>query len=150
MSAIGSVIMGGHSAFLAAVSASQFRRTYGVRVLPAALCDTGQFAAVRHLAHADPAQAELAVHRVRPPAPVAARVGPHGELRLARRLDLQGVLRHQFSQFSRKGKPSRRSNARPSSSVVAVVTTVMSIPRKRSILSWSISWNMTCSVRPNV
>ena len=32
----------------------------------------------------------------------------------------------------------------------AVVTNVMSMPRTRSILSWSISWNMTCSLRPNV
>ena len=40
--------------------------------------------------------------------------------------------------------------ARPSSSLVAEVTTVMSMPRERSILSWSISWNMTCSVRPKV
>ena len=40
--------------------------------------------------------------------------------------------------------------ARPWSSVVAVVTNVMSMPRVRSILSWSISWNITCSLRPNV
>ena len=33
---------------------------------------------------------------------------------------------------------------------ITFVTTVMSMPRDRSILSWSISWNMTCSVRPKV
>src|ERR1700677_926213 len=38
--------------------------------LPAALLHTGQFAGVRHLAQADAAQAELAVHRVRATAPV--------------------------------------------------------------------------------
>ena len=48
------------------------------------------------------------------------------------------------------GKPSRRSNARPSSSVVAVVTTVMSMPRGRSMVSGSISWNIDCSLSPNV
>ena len=42
------------------------------------------------------------------------------------------------------------SSAGPSSSVPAVVTTVMSIPRTRSVLSWSISWNTYCSVRPKV
>jgi hypothetical protein len=49
-----------------------------------------------------------------------------------------------------KGNPSCLSSARPSSSFLAVVTTVMSMPRTRSILSWSISWNTDCSVRPKV
>ena len=31
-----------------------------------------------------------------------------------------------------------------------VVTTVMSMPRTRSMRSWSISWNIDCSVRPKV
>ena len=42
-------------------------------------------------------------------------------------------------QLSLKGNPSAVSSARPSSSVPAVVTTVMSIPRTRSVLSWSMS-----------
>ena len=42
-------------------------------------------------------------------------------------------------QGGENGKPKWRSSARPSSSLVAVVTTVMSIPRGRSILSTSIS-----------
>ena len=33
---------------------------------------------------------------------------------------------------------------------ITVVTTVMSMPRTRSMRSWSISWNMDCSVRPKV
>src|SRR5690625_241766 len=49
-----------------------------------------------------------------------------------------------------KGNPKARSNARPSSSVLAVVTIVISKPRTRSILSWLISWNTLCSWRPNV
>src|SRR5919205_1298311 len=61
---------------------------------PGALGDAGQLAAVRHLAHADPAQAELAVHRVGAPAALAAGVGAHRELRLAGRLDDQRGLGH--------------------------------------------------------
>ena len=33
---------------------------------------------------------------------------------------------------------------------ITVVTTVMSMPRTRSMRSWSISWNIDCSVRPKV
>src|SRR5450432_2987458 len=137
-------------AFLAVVShrlvkdRGDLRRSEG---LPATFGDAGQLARVRHLAEADPAEAELAINGMGTPATGAPGVAGHLELRLCGRLDLQCILRHQFSL---KGKPSRRRNARPSSSVFAVVTTVISMPRKRSILSWSISWNMTCSVRPNV
>src|SRR5262249_50020915 len=45
-------------------------------------------------------------------------------------------------QFSLNGNPSRRSSERPSASVVAVVTTVTSIPRWRSTWSGLISWNI--------
>lgn len=48
------------------------------------------------------------------------------------------------------GKPSCLSSARPSSSVFAVVTTVTSKPRTRSMRSWSISWKIDCSVMPKV
>src|SRR5258708_6116659 len=116
--------------------------------LPARLGHAGQFARVRHLAQADPAQAELAVHRVRTAALLAPGVAAHLELRLRGRLVDQRCLRH--AHASLKGKPSSLSSVRPSSSVFAVVTTVMSIPRTRSIRSWSISWNIDCSFRPNV
>jgi len=53
-------------------------------------------------------------------------------------------------QLSLNGNPSRRNSERPSASLVAVVTTVTSMPRCRSTWSGSISWNMSCSVRPNV
>src|ERR1700759_2403106 len=52
----------------------------GVDALPAGLVDARQFAAVRHLAQADPAQADLAVHGVRTAALLAAGVGTVGEL----------------------------------------------------------------------
>src|SRR6185436_7702470 len=117
-------------------------------VLPAGLGHTGELAAVGHLPQADPAQAELAVDRVRTAAALAAGVAAHRELRLLVRLVDKGSLGH--AQFSLNGKPSALSSARPSSSFVAVVTTVMSMPRTRSIRSWSISWNIDCSVSPNV
>ena len=116
--------------------------------LPAGLGDAGQFAAVRHGAEADPAQAEPLVDGPRPPAAGAPRVAAHLELRRPLLLDDQRLLCH--CHPSLKGKPSRRSKERPSASLIAVVTTVMSMPRCLSTLSGSISWNMTCSVRPNV
>src|SRR3954452_13216304 len=116
--------------------------------LPAALRDAGQLAGVGHLAEADPAQAELLVDRVRSPTALAARVAPHLELGGAVGLVDEGLLSH--GQFSLKGKPSCLSSARPSSTFVAVVTTVMSMPRTRSMESMSISWNIDCSVRPTV
>src|SRR6188474_1106386 len=115
---------------------------------PAGLGHTRELATVGHLPQADPAQAELAVDRVRTAAALAAGVAADRELRLLVRLVDKGSLGH--AQFSLNGKPSALSSARPSASFVAVVTTVMSMPRTRSILSWSISWNMTCSVRPKV
>jgi hypothetical protein len=53
-------------------------------------------------------------------------------------------------QFSLNGNPSRRNSERPSSSLVAVVTKVTSIPRCLSTWSGLISWNISCSVRPKV
>src|SRR5690349_20556861 len=63
-------------------------------LLPAALGDAGQLAAVRHLAQADPAQAELAVDGLGTAAALAAGVAAHLELRGAGRLDLEGCLGH--------------------------------------------------------
>src|SRR6187200_3350303 len=108
--------------------------------LPRGLGDARQLTAVGHLAQAHPAQAELAVDRVRPAAALAAGVAAHLELGLGVRLVDEGGLGH--DQASLNGKPRCRSRARPSSSVRAVVTTVISMPRTRSIRSWSISWNI--------
>jgi len=47
-----------------------------------------------------------------------------------------------------KGKLKPSSKARPSSSVLALVVIVISIPRNSSILSYSISGNMICSLTP--
>src|ERR1017187_2203213 len=53
-------------------------------------------------------------------------------------------------QLSLNGNPSRRNSERPSSSLVAVVTRVTSMPRCLSTWSGSISWNINCSFRPKV
>src|SRR3954470_19749126 len=105
MSAMGSVIVIGPSwrcsRFLAVVSAglsaADLRRAWRCGTegwLPAALGDARQLAGVRHLAEAHAAEPELAVHRVRSPAPLAAGVAAHGELRLARGLVDKCLLGH--------------------------------------------------------
>src|SRR5450759_2401464 len=132
-SAIGSVIVMGLQPSLIGVSEPRLGADLRRSWLPAALGHAGELAAVRHLAHADAAEPELAVHRVRTSAPLAPRVGTDLELRGPGSLLDQGGLRH--CQSSLKGKPRRFRSERPSSSVVAVVTTVMSMPRTRSILS---------------
>src|SRR5579884_1601198 len=91
-SAIGSVIV------MTAVSPfSQRFPQWACCVSPTALLHAGQLARVRHLAQADPAQPELAVHRVRAAALTAAGVGPHLELRFALSLVDQCLLCHLFS-----------------------------------------------------
>jgi hypothetical protein len=94
MSAMGSVMVIGLQPFLVAVSTSG---TCDVVDLPAALGHTGELAGEGHLPEADPAQAELAVHGVGTPAPVAPGVGADGELRLAGRLLDQRGLGHGLS-----------------------------------------------------
>src|ERR1044072_5246597 len=74
--------------------------------LPAALADAGQLARVRHLAHADAAQAELAQHGARATALRAAGVAADLELRLGRSLDDQSLLGH-HAPFNRKPTPRR-------------------------------------------
>src|SRR3954471_10030522 len=167
MSAIGSVIVMACSSQLAcwpsssrfpcgpltfgsfgAPAAFRAKRETGWGVLPGRLGDTGQLAGVRHGADADAAEPERAEDRARTAAAVAPGVAAHRELRLLVGLLDQGLLGHYA--FSLNGKPSARRSARPSSSWAAVVTTVMSMPRARSTLSTSISWNIDCSLRPNV
>src|SRR5215203_5251769 len=127
---------------------------------PAGLAHARELPDVSHLPEADPAQAELAEDGVGATAPLAAGVPTDRELRLAGRLVDQSLLGHGCllpaqrmvvtTGWPAKGKPSWRSSSRPSSSFVAVVTRVMSMPRCRSILSTSISRNIDCSLRPNV
>src|ERR1039457_616208 len=103
-SAIGSVIVMTVSVtFLAVVPCSGLPRASPglvyvlLGLLPAALLHAGQLARVRHLAHADPAQPELAEHRARAAAPVAPGVTAHRELGLLCGLVDQCLLSHLFS-----------------------------------------------------
>ncbi len=80
MSAIGSVIV------MASTGPSSLWFPWGPTasfLLPTALCDARQLAAVRHFAEAHAAQAELAVYRVRPATTGATGVAAHLELLLA-------------------------------------------------------------------
>src|SRR4029453_9010804 len=71
-----------------------------VRLLsPAGLRDTGHFACVHHLAQADAAEPELAVHSARSTATAAPRVRPHLELGLGLLLLDQCLLRHALLPF---------------------------------------------------
>src|SRR6476659_1178310 len=124
---------------------------------PTALREAGDLAGVGQLAQAHPAQAELAVHRARPPAAPAPGVGADLELGLGVGLVDQCFLGHSSyfllprtmprlrrrsvgagafgSSAWRNGKPKASRRALPAASVVAVVTIVMSMPRGTSILS---------------
>src|SRR5918997_5452681 len=102
MSAIGSVIVMAVRPFLhrGFAPASQARPAAIVCRLmrrsgsPGGLGDARQLAAVRHLAQADAAQAELAVDGLGAAAALAAGVAADRELGLAGGLDLQSSLRH--------------------------------------------------------
>src|SRR5919198_5235328 len=86
----------------------------GTPPLPARLGHAGQLAGVGELAHADAAQAELAQHGARPPAALAARVGPHLELRGALGLGDQRLLGHMAVVTSWPRRFARRASREPS------------------------------------
>src|SRR4051794_30618990 len=140
------------------VSMSAIGSVIVIAASPARLGDAGDLAGVRHVAEADAAEPELAVHRLRSPALPAARVGAHLVLGLPLLLLDQCLLGHYFllplccgprrfflgagvsprgpsSPGRRNGKPKASRNALPSSLVRAVVTIVMSMPRVVSIRS---------------
>src|SRR5487761_1996804 len=73
--------------------------------LPARLGDARNLARVHHLAQADPAEPDLAVHRARPTAALAARVRARRELRGLLLLDSKGFLGHVYRFSCLKGKP---------------------------------------------
>jgi hypothetical protein len=80
--------------FLARVPERAYREGVWVVQLPGRFGDAGQLAGVCHFSEADPAQAELAINRVRAAAPLAAGVSAHSELRLGRRFVAKGCLCH--------------------------------------------------------
>src|SRR5690349_8996966 len=76
-----------------------------VLLSPARLGHARQLAGVGHAPQADAAQPELAVHRPRPAAPAAPRVGAHLELGLALLLLDECLLRHECSCASYRRFP---------------------------------------------
>src|SRR6188472_1194756 len=106
-------------------------------VLPARLRDAGQLADERTLAEADAAEREAAHVRAGPAAHEAAVVPLHLVLRRALRLRDHGLLGHRYlpRAYEAKGMPRSSSSFLLSSSVFAVVTMLISSPRRRSTLS---------------
>src|SRR5262249_34528775 len=114
--------------------------------LPARLDDTRDLALQGQLPEADPARLELPQVSPGPATELAPVIGARLELRRCVLLHDQRRLGHRHD--SRNGKPTWVSNAFASSSVCAVVTIVMSMPRTLSTLSYTISGKITCSRSP--
>ena len=118
-------------------------------LLPARLANAGNLALVGQLTEADAADAVLAEVGVRPSANLAAVILPARKLLRSALLNLHGCFGQSvFLLYLAKGAPIRVSSSRASSSVLAVVTKAMSMPRIWSTLSYSISGKMSCSRRP--
>src|SRR5690348_11270564 len=112
------------------VSMSAIGSVSTVSLLPARLRHAGNRALVRELAQADAAEPELAEHRARPAAPVAAGVAAGLDRLGSPWLDDERRLRHYSLLLSSpNGRPSACSSARACSSVSAVVVIVTSRPR---------------------
>src|SRR5512135_2146502 len=106
--------------------------------LPARLGHAGKLSSKGELPQADPAQLELPVESARPAAARTPVVFPDIEFRRPFRLGDDRFLGQRLLSslaYARKGIPMSRSSSSPSSSVRAVVTMVMFMPRILSILS---------------
>src|SRR5690606_7130602 len=78
---------------------------------PARLAHAGQLPRVRHVPQADAAEAELAVHRVRPAAALATGVGTHLELRLPGGLGDECFLGHCSVLLEREAELAKQRTA---------------------------------------
>src|ERR1700704_272665 len=116
--------------------------------LPARLDHAGHLALERELAEADPARLELPQEAAGPAADLAARVGARLELRRTLLLHDERGLGHDQASAVRNGTPRCVKRAFASSSVRAVVTIVISMPRTLSTLAYTISGKMICSLSP--
>src|SRR6185436_15470689 len=123
-----------------------------IGVLPARLRDAGQLTEERTLPEADPAQGEPPHEGARPATHGAAVVRLHLVLRGPSGLGDHRLLGHWFSlsAYEAKGMPRSSRSFFDSSSVFAVVTMLISSPRRRSTLSYSISGNASCSRSPRL
>lgn len=156
------------------VSGKKRRTTFDAH-LPTGLSDARNKALVGQLPEADPADAELAIHGPGPSAEHAPMHHPRGELRRTLRGRDFRLARHTRFQCRRperavlvrskpcryaaappsspsflSGTPIARRNSRASSSVRAVVTSVMFMPCGRVNLSGLISGNTICSESPRL
>src|SRR6188474_527395 len=139
-------------AFRTRVSMSAIGSEMFIGVLPARLGHAGQLAQERTLPEADPAQGEPPHEGARPAAHGAAVVRLHLVLRGPSGLGDHRLLGHWFSlpAYEAKGMPRSSRSFFDSSSVFAVVTMLISSPRRRSTLSYSISGNASCSRIPRL
>jgi len=121
-------------------------------LLPRSFSYAGDLALVRKFSEADTADTVFAEVSVGTTADLASVVLTGGELLLFLLLVDHGLLCHfaysSLTQFA-KGAPMSLRSSRASSSVFAVVTNAMSIPRIFSTLSYSISGKISCSLRPS-
>ena len=117
--------------------------------LPRGLAHPGDLPAVGHLTEADTAHAVVTQVGVGAAADLAAVVLPGGVLGRGLLLKNHRLLCHfLILPYRSKGAPTSSKRALASSSVFAVVHTTMSIPRILSILSYSISGKISCSLMP--
>jgi len=117
--------------------------------LPASLSYAGDLSLVSKLAEADTADAVLTKISMGTAADLAAVMLTGGELLRSCTLKDHRFLCHfLYPPYFAKGAPIRVRSSFASSSVFAVVTNAMSIPRILSTLSYSISGNISCSLRP--
>lgn len=104
--------------------------------LPAGLLYAGDLALVSQLPEADAANAELTKVGMRPAADLAAVVFTGGIFLRSSLLDFHRCFGHDESLlYLVNGAPIRERNSRASSSVLAVVTKQISMPRTLSTLS---------------
>ena len=134
------------------------RSVYGVRPaddvipgLPGSLLYARNLTLVSEITEANAADTELTEIRMRASADLAAIVSSGGELLIFLLFQNHSFLCHRLlpPDYFANGAPNRVSSSRASSSVFAVVTKQMSIPRIFSTLSYSISGKISCSFRPS-
>lgn len=154
--------MGGQDALRRSAYAADSMRLYGksgswgmrascTAVLPGCFSNSGDLALVCQLAEANAAYAVVTQISVRTAANLAAVILTAGKLCGTSLLDFHRCLSHGLSSYAlAKGAPMSVSSCFASSSVLAVVTMAMFMPRSFSILSYSISGKIICSLRPKL
>ena len=118
--------------------------------LPTCFLYTWNLSFVCQFAEANTADAIFSQICMRTSTNSAAAVFSCGEFLGTLLFDLHCCLSHEFTSFYlANGILNNLNNSRASSSVLAVVTKITSIPLTLSILSYSISGKMICSLIPS-